>query len=117
MIEPRESPEAPARTKRPVLKKRPMREDRVDLRVPAYVKQRIRTAADLTGRSISDFIISAALEEAEHVTETVERWKLNEEQSALVLQLMANPQENPALEAFLKKWQPSEGKAATTAGA
>lgn len=104
-------------SKRPALKRRPVREDRVDLRVPAYVKQRIRAAADLTGRSTSDFIISAALEEAEHVTEAVERWKLNEEQSALVLQLITHPQENPALEAFLKKWEAPEAKVATAANA
>jgi uncharacterized protein (DUF1778 family) len=79
--------------------------DRVDLRVPEYVKRRIKAAADLLGRSTTDFILAAALEEAERVTESVERWQLSEKQSAFVYQLLAAPKENPELGDFLRKWE------------
>ena len=96
---------------------RPARKaDRVDLRVPEHVKRRIKAAADLLGRSTTDFIIAAALEEAERVTESVQRWQLSEQQSAFVYQLLAAPRENPELAAFLKKWELKEVQPALSAG-
>lgn len=79
------------------------RSERIDLRVPDYVKGRIRQAAALTGRAMSDFIIAAALAEADEVVKAVETWRLNDEQSRFVLQLLADDaRERPKLREFLK---------------
>lgn len=66
------------------------RTERLDLRVPEYVKARIRSAAALMGRSMSDFIVAAALSEAEAVSESVDRWTLDDQDSRFVLELMAS---------------------------
>ncbi len=78
------------------------RTERVDLRVPEYVKARIRHAAALSGRAMSDFMITAALAAADELAESVERWTLNEEQSHVVLRLLTDTRKRPKLREFLK---------------
>jgi uncharacterized protein (DUF1778 family) len=89
------------------------RTERIDLRVPEYVKARIRKAAALSGRAMSDFMIAAALEAAEELVEAVERWTLNEEQSRAVLQLLTDTRERPKLREFLKISDPEVARVAT----
>jgi uncharacterized protein (DUF1778 family) len=91
------------------------RTERIDLRVPEYVKARIRKAAALSGRAMSDFMIAAALEAAEELVEAVERWTLNEEQSRVVLQLLTDTRERPRLREFLKISDPEVARVATHA--
>jgi uncharacterized protein (DUF1778 family) len=81
------------------------KDERIDLRTTEYVKARIRRAAELTGRTISDFTLQTALEKAEEVVDSVERWELNERQSAFVLHLLSERKERPQLAEFLKKWE------------
>jgi uncharacterized protein (DUF1778 family) len=72
--------------------------ERIDLRVPEGVKERIRKSAALTGRSMSDFIIAAALQQAEKTMAAVERWEMDETESRFVMNLLlAPPREIPAL--------------------
>lgn len=91
------------------------RTERIDLRVPEYVKARIRKAAALSGRAMSDFMIAAALEAAEELVEAVERWTLNEEQSRAVLQLLTDTRERPKLREFLKISDPEVARVTTHA--
>ncbi|MBV8530134.1 MAG: DUF1778 domain-containing protein [Candidatus Eremiobacteraeota bacterium] len=81
--------------------------------MPEYVKARIRKAAALSGRAMSDFMIAAALEAAEELVEAVERWTLNEEQSRVVLQLLTDTRERPKLREFLKISDPEVTRVAT----
>jgi uncharacterized protein (DUF1778 family) len=72
--------------------------ERIDLRVPEGVKERIRKSAALTGRSMSDFIITAALQQAEETMAAVERWEMDETDSRFVMSLLlAPPREIPNL--------------------
>ncbi|MGH7727903.1 MAG: DUF1778 domain-containing protein [Vulcanimicrobiaceae bacterium] len=80
-------------------------DERLDLRVPAAVKERLRRVAALSGRSMSDFIVAAALEKAEAVSATIRRWELDAEDSRLVLEALSRPRKLPALRALL-----AEGK-------
>jgi uncharacterized protein (DUF1778 family) len=74
--------------------------DRVDLRVPAPVKERLRKVAALSGRSMSDFIVAAALEKAEEVNASIERWELDAEDSRIVMDALMNSRDIPGLRAL-----------------
>jgi uncharacterized protein (DUF1778 family) len=82
------------------------RTERIDLRVPEYVKARIKAAAGLTGRNVSDFVISAALREADEVDADVERWQLDRDQSRWLIALLADTSELPNLRALLELSEP-----------
>jgi uncharacterized protein (DUF1778 family) len=73
-------------------------EERIDLRLPEAVKEQIRRSAALTGRSMSDFIIAAALQQAQATLAAVERWEINETDSRFIMNLLLSPPEKiPAL--------------------
>jgi uncharacterized protein (DUF1778 family) len=82
------------------------RSERIDLRVPEYVKARIRAAAGLSGRNMSDFMIAAALREADEVVESVEHWVLDEKQSRWLLELLSEKRDRPRLRELLKLSDP-----------
>lgn len=46
-----------------------LRKERLDLRLPAAAKSQIEKAAELQGRSVSDFVVAAALSQASQVIE------------------------------------------------
>lgn len=46
-----------------------LKKERLDLRLPAAAKHQIETAAELQGRSVSDFVVAAALTQASQVIE------------------------------------------------
>lgn len=46
-----------------------LKKERLDLRLPAGVKYQIEKAAELQGRSVSDFVVAAALTQASQVIE------------------------------------------------
>ncbi len=62
--------------------------ERVDLRIPAPLKERVRKIAALSGRSMSDFIIAAVIEKADEAAASIERWTLTEDDSRLVMELL-----------------------------
>lgn len=82
-------------------KRQAERADRLDLRVPEPVKARIRKAAALSGRQMSDFVISAALAQAEAVEQAVERWELDARDSHFVMSLLEQ-RARPRLRALLR---------------
>jgi uncharacterized protein (DUF1778 family) len=46
-----------------------LKKERLDLRLPAAAKEQIERAAELQGRSLSDFVVAAALTQAIQVIE------------------------------------------------
>ena len=46
-----------------------LKKERLDLRLPAAAKEQIERAAELQGRSLSDFVVAAALTQASQVIE------------------------------------------------
>lgn len=73
---------------------------RVPLQIRAADKAVITRAAAIAQTSLTDFIVRAALREAESVIEAHERFKLTRRDSRLVLHLLQNP---PAPNAKLRK--------------
>lgn len=69
----------------------PNREERLEARCTPEVKQQIEHAARLQGRSITDFMVSAAHEQACRVIEQQSIIKLSAEQSAALAEALLNP--------------------------
>jgi uncharacterized protein (DUF1778 family) len=65
--------------------------DRLEARCPAEVKERIEHAAELQGRSLTDFIVSASDEKACQVIEQHQVVKLTIEQSVALANALINP--------------------------
>lgn len=63
--------------------------ERLETRLPAEAKQQIEMAAAMQGRSISDFVVAAALEQASKVIEQQRIIKLTVEESVALAELMA----------------------------
>jgi uncharacterized protein (DUF1778 family) len=76
-------------------------DDRVDLRLPAALKERFRRVAALSGRSMKDFIVASALDKADEIDASVERWKLDAEDSRIVMDVLLHRRDLPGLRALL----------------
>lgn len=75
-----------------VMEKIEVKESRIEARVPFNLKKRLIRAAALEGRSLSDFVVSAATEAARRTIEEYSLIRLCEEDSlALALDLCAPP--------------------------
>ena len=76
--------------------------ERLEARLPAEAKAIIQHAADLSGRSLSDFVVSSALEAAEESIRNHEIIVLSARDSIAFVEALLNPREpNEALrEAF-----------------
>ena len=64
------------------------KEERLETRLPAEAKQQIEYAADLQGRSVSDFVVTAALEQAAKVIEQQRVIRLSIEESVALAKIM-----------------------------
>ena len=62
--------------------------ERFEARIPASQKEVIRQACELMGRTMSDFVISAAITLAEEVLEKERVLKLNAEQSREFVEIL-----------------------------
>ena len=83
----------------PVLVKARKKSHRVTANVPKHVKERLVEAAAWRGVSVSEFLISAAVREAEQVIERERLIRLSREDAELVSSLMSNPPKpGPALQ-------------------
>ena len=71
--------------------KRAQKKERVNFRVSREVKQTLARAAEITGRSLSDFIADSAFNAALRAIEEVERMHLADEDRAVFLAALANP--------------------------
>ena len=73
------------------------RSEKLDLRLTPQAKQRIVAAADVLGRSVSDFVLTSALERAEEALAEKRVWNLTAEQwEKFHAALDAPPVFNPA---------------------
>ena len=71
---------------------------RIEARVNPETQRLLKRAADLQGRSLSDFVVSAARVAALETIETMESIKLSRDVQALFVQLLLDPPEpNDAL--------------------
>ena len=67
------------------------RPERLEARLPAEVKAIIQRAADISGRSLSDFVVSSALEAAEETIRRREVIVLSERDSIAFVEAILNP--------------------------
>lgn len=64
---------------------------RLDARVPAHVKAMLQRAADLTGRSLTDFIIASAQAAAEETIRKHEVVQLSADDSRRLAEALLHP--------------------------
>jgi uncharacterized protein (DUF1778 family) len=67
------------------------KQERIETRLPTEAKQQIEFAAELQGRSVSDFVVSAALMEAAKVIEQQKILRLSIEHSVALADAILNP--------------------------
>lgn len=70
-----------------------LKKERLDVRLPAAVKWQIEKAAELQGRSVSDFVVAAALNQASQVIEQQMVLKLCLEDSMALAEAFINEPE------------------------
>jgi uncharacterized protein (DUF1778 family) len=81
-------------------------QDRIGARVPHAVYETLCRAADLTGATVNQFLVQAALKEAQAVIEREEVIRLSTRDWNWLLDLAENPAKpTPALKAALKRYQ------------
>ena len=71
--------------------RRPGKDERIFVRVSADVKRTLERAAEVSGRSLSDFVVSSAFSAARETIEGVERMVLTEEDRIVFLEALSNP--------------------------
>jgi uncharacterized protein (DUF1778 family) len=77
---------------------------RVTARIPASVQETIQRAAELSGATLNQFIVQAALKEAKKVIDSERVIVLSEEDADKVFSLIENPPEpNDRLKAAIKR--------------
>ena len=82
------------------------KQDRIGARVPHEVYETVCRAADLTGATVNQFLVQAALKEAQEVIERQEVIRLSPREWSWLLNLMENPPKpNAKLKAALKRYQ------------
>lgn len=69
------------------------KQGRIETRLPVKAKRQIEYAAVLQGRSVSDFVVSAALEQASRVIEGQKIIRLSIDDSLTLAKLILNPPE------------------------
>lgn len=80
--------------------------DRIGARVPHEVYETLCRAAELTGATVNQFLVQAALKEAQQVIEREEVIRLSPRDWNWLLDLMENPSKpTPKLKAALKRYQ------------
>ena len=82
------------------------KQDRIGARVPHEVYETLRRAADLTGATVNQFLVQAALKEAQAVIEREDVIRLSPGGWNWLLDLMENPPKpNARLKAAIKRYQ------------
>jgi uncharacterized protein (DUF1778 family) len=69
----------------------PIENARVVARIPPAVKETLQKAADLSGATLNQFLVQAALKEADRVLETERAIVLSERDAQTVFDLLENP--------------------------
>lgn len=79
---------------------------RVTARIPQQIKETLEQAASLSGSTLNQFIVSAALKEAQQVLEAERVIELSERDAERVFSLLDNPTTaNERLKAAIAKHQ------------
>lgn len=86
------------------------KEERLETRLSAEAKLQIEQAAALQGRSLSDFVVQAALDQAYRVLEQQRILRLNLEESQMVAKMMMEePKINRKAVAAIKRYKKAMG--------
>ncbi len=86
------------------------KEERLETRLSAEAKLQIEQAAALQGRSLSDFVVQAALDQAYRVLEQQRILRLNLEESQMVAKMMMEePKINRKAVAAIKRYKKTLG--------
>ena len=92
------------------------KQDRIGARVPHEVYETLCRAAELTGATVNQFLVQAALKEALEVIEREEVIRLSPRDWNWLLDLMENPPKpNAKLKAAMKRYQKAKRDDAGTA--
>ncbi len=92
------------------------KQDRIGARVPHEVYETLCRAAELTGATVNQFLVQAALKEAHEVIEREEVIRLSPRDWSWLLDLMENPPKpNAKLSAAMKHYQKARQDDAATA--
>ena len=67
------------------------KDDRVTTRIPKNVKNTLEQAANITGATLNQFIVQAALKEAQQILEAERVINLSEKDAEMVFSLLENP--------------------------
>ena len=82
------------------------KQDRIGARVPHEVYETLCRAAELTGATVNQFLVQAALKEAQEVIEREEVIRLSPRDWNWLLDLMENPPKpNARLKAAIQRYQ------------
>jgi uncharacterized protein (DUF1778 family) len=82
------------------------KQDRIGARVPHEVYETLRRAAELSGATVNQFLVQAALKEAQHVIEREELIRLSPRDWNWLLDLTENPSRpNATLQAAIERYQ------------
>ena len=94
----------------------PAKQDRIGARVPHEVYEILCRAAELSGATVNQFLVQAALKEAQSVIEREEVIRLSPRDWNWLLDLMENPPKpTPALRAAMKRYRKAKRDDAGTA--
>lgn len=92
------------------------KQDRIGARVPREVYETLCRAAELSGATVNQFLVQAALKEAQAVIEREDVIRLSPRDWNWLLDLMENPpRPNAKLKAALKRYQKARQDDAGTA--
>ncbi len=92
------------------------KQDRIGARVPHEVYETLCRAAELTGATVNQFLVQAALKEAQEVIEREEVIRLSPRDWNWLLDLMEHPSKpNAKLKAAMKRYQKAKQDDAVTA--
>ena len=92
-----------------------IKQDRIGARVPHEVYETLCRAAELTGATVNQFLVQAALKEAQAVIEREEIIRLSPRDWSWLLDLIEHPPEpNTRLKAAMTRYQQSKRNDADT---
>ena len=83
------------------------RRGRINMRVSEHQERVLRAAADLTGETITGFVLSVATERAEQVLERAQRIDVSDEAFRRFVEALDSPvEEMPTLRRYARKRSP-----------
>ncbi|MEN9866307.1 MAG: hypothetical protein RL748_1897 [Pseudomonadota bacterium] len=78
---------------------------RITARVSQPIVDKLQQAADLTGATMNQFLVQAALEKAESILERERSIQLSQQDALMLIKLLENPVPNPALSSAMQRYQ------------